>query len=381
MPDIGHAYLSASASDRWTHCPPSAKLNAEATERASPYAMEGTCAHSLCEYLVLIALGRTCKDPTGHLEYYDSEMQEAAESYRDFFMEQIAEAKTLCQDPVVCVEQRVDFSRWVPGGFGTADGVIVTDGFLQIIDMKYGVGVLVSAERNSQLSCYAIAGIDMYDGLYDIQKVKLSIFQPRREHYNTWETTKDELLLWAEKDLAPAAQLAIKGEGEFSAGDHCRFCKVKDICRARAEHYLELAGAAFNEPDTLDSYEIAALLPRLAGLVSWADDLKEYALRQAITGTKYPGFKIVEGRSVRRYVDDEAVAETVSKAGFDPFEKKVLGITAMTKRLGKKRFDELLGALTVKPQGKPVLAPESDKRPEMHNIDDAFNEDNNQGGQ
>ena len=242
--------------------------------------------------------------------------------------------------------------------------------------MKYGVGVLVSAEHNSKQSCYAIAGIDMYDGLYDIQKVKLSIFQPRREHYDTWETTKDELLSWADKELAPAAQLAIKGEGEFSAGDHCRFCRVKDTCRARAEHYLELAEAAFKEQDTLDNYEIAALLPRLAGLVSWADDLKEYALRQAIAGTKYPGFKGVEGRSVRRYTDDEAVAETVAKAGYDPFEKKVMGITAMTKMLGKKRFDELLGSLTVKPQGKPVLAPDSDKRPEMHNIDEAFSEDN-----
>lgn len=361
--------------------PSTEKVAPEKTNESPEPASESMPEYSNEYVRNLIALGRDCKDPTEHLDYYDREMQEAAESYRDFFMEQIAEAKTLCQDPVVCVEQRVDFSHWVPGGFGTADGLIVTDGFLQIIDMKYGVGVLVSAERNSQLSCYAIAGIDMYDGLYDIQKVKLSIFQPRREHYETWETTKAELLLWAEKELAPAAQLAINGEGEFSIGDHCHFCKVKDICRARAEHYLELTRAAFNEPDTLNSYEIAALLPKLAGLVSWADDIKEYALRQTIAGTKYPGFKVVEGRSVRKYLDDESVVEIVSKAGFNPFERKVLGITAMTKHLGKKRFDELLGSLIVKPQGKPVLAPESDKRLEMHNIDDAFNEENNQGGQ
>lgn len=374
MPDI-HAYLSASSSDRWTHCPPSAKLNAAVQERASPYALEGTCAHSLCEYLVLTALGRECQDPTENLDVYNSEMQDTAESYRDFFMEQVSEAKMFCADPVVCVEKRVDFSKWVPEGFGTADGLIVTDGYLQVIDMKYGVGVLVDAAENTQLSCYALGGIDLYDGLYDIQKVRLTIFQPRREHYDTWDTTKDELLRWAEDTLAPAAKLAIKGEGEFVAGDHCRFCKVKETCRARADYYLEMASEAFKEPETLSTYEIAALLPKLPGFVSWADDLKEYALHEAIGGTKFPGFKVVEGRSNRRYSDEEQAIAAVSKAGFDPFEHKILGITAMTKLLGKKRFEEILGTLVIKPQGKPVLAPESDKRPEMHNIDEAFDED------
>ena len=374
MPDI-HAYLSASSSDRWTHCPPSAKLNAEAQERASPYALEGTCAHSLCEYLVLEALGRECQNPTENLDVYNSEMQDAAESYRDFFLEQVTEAKKSCADPVVCVEQRVDFSKWVPQGFGTADGLIVTDGYLQVIDMKFGVGVLVDAKENTQLSCYALGGIDLYDGLYDIQKIRLTIFQPRREHYDTWDTTKGELLSWAENTLAPAAMLAMKGEGEFAAGDHCRFCKVKDTCRTRAEYYLSMVGDAFKEPETLTVYEIASLLPKLPGFISWADDLKEYALRQAITGTKFPGFKVVEGRSNRRYSDEEQAIAAVSKAGFDPFEHKILGITAMTKLLGKKRFEEILGKLVIKPQGKPVLAPDSDKRPEMHNIDEAFDED------
>ena len=374
MPDI-HAYLSASSSDRWTHCPPSAKLNAEAQERASPYALEGTCAHSLCEYLVLDALGRECQNPTENLDVYNTEMQDAAESYRDFFLEQFEEAKKTCADPVVCVEQRVDFSKWVPQGFGTADGLIVTDGYLQVIDMKFGVGVLVDAKENTQLSCYALGGIDLYDGLYDIQKVRLTIFQPRREHYDTWDTTKAELLSWAENTLAPAAKLAMKGEGEFAAGDHCRFCKVKDTCRTRAEYYLGMVGKAFQEPETLTVYEIASLLPKLPGFISWADDLKEYALRQAIAGTKFPGFKVVEGRSNRRYSDEEQAIAAVSKAGYDPFEHKILGITAMTKLLGKKRFEEILGKLVIKPQGKPVLAPDSDKRPEMHNIDEAFDED------
>ena len=374
MPDI-HAYLSASSSDRWTHCPPSAKLNAEAQERASPYALEGTCAHSLCEYLVLDALGRECQNPTENLDVYNTEMQDAAESYRDFFLEQVEEAKKTCADPVVCVEQRVDFSKWVPQGFGTADGLIVTDGYLQVIDMKFGVGVLVDAKENTQLSCYALGGIDLYDGLYDIQKVRLTIFQPRREHYDTWDTTKAELLSWAENTLAPAAKLAMKGEGEFAAGDHCRFCKVKDTCRTRAEYYLSMVGDAFKEPETLTVYEIASLLPKLPGFISWADDLKEYALRQAIAGTKFPGFKVVEGRSNRRYSDEEQAIAAVSKAGYDPFEHKILGITAMTKLLGKKRFEEILGKLVIKPQGKPVLAPDSDKRPEMHNIDEAFDED------
>lgn len=228
-------------------------------------------------------------------------MQDCAEGYCSYVMEQVEEAKKLCPDPQVMVEQRLDFSRWVEEGFGTGDCVIVAD---------------------------------------DV--------------------------------LVPTAKLAYEGKGDFKAGDHCQFCKVKATCRKRAEYNLELARYDFEMPDTLDTDEIAAILPRIDSLVAWAGDVKEYALQQALSGTEYPGFKIVEGRSVRKFTDETAMAEDVEAAGLDPYEKKLLGITTMTSLLGKKRFEELLDGMTYKPPGKPALVPDSDKRPAMNTAAEDF---------
>lgn len=370
-----HAYLSASASDRWLHCPPSAKLCAQEEDRGSPYAQQGTDAHELCQYLVEKALGRQCRDPTEDLTYYDAEMQEAAEGYRDFVMEQVEAAKQFCKDPLVCVEQTLDFSKWVEHGFGTGDCVIVADDLLHIIDFKYGLGVLVNATDNSQLKCYALGALDTFGDLYDIKRIKLSIYQPRRDNVDTFELTKADLLKWADEILAPTAKLAYEGKGEFNAGNHCQFCKVKATCRKRAEYSMELAKYDFAAAPTLDADEIAEILPKADALVSWTEDIKAYALQQALFGVKYPGYKLVEGRSNRKYTDETAVAETVSRAGYEPYEKKLLGITAMQKQLGKKKFDELLGGLVVKPEGKPVLVPETDKRPELSSAADDFTEE------
>ena len=370
-----HAYLAASASDRWLHCPSSAKLCAEAEDVGSPYAQQGTDAHSLCEHLLLSALGRESKDPTEDLTWYDQEMQDAAEGYRDFVMEQVEDAKPFCHDPMVCVEQTLDFSKWVPHGFGTGDCVIVADDLLHIVDFKYGVGVLVAAADNPQLKCYALGAIDTFSDLYDIRRVKLSIYQPRRDNADTWEISVPDLMAWAENTLAPIAKLAYDGEGEFAAGDHCQFCKVKATCRKRAEYAMELAAYDFAEAPTLDELEIAAILPQIDALVSWASDIKDYALSQALTGVRYPGFKIVEGRSNRRYSNPEAVAEIVKKAGYDPYEQKLLGITAMQRQLGKKQFDQLLRGYIEKPQGKPVLAPVTDTRPEYNTAANDLMED------
>ena len=370
-----HAYLAASASDRWLHCPPSAKLCAEAEDVGSPYAQQGTDAHSLCEHLLLMALGRESKDPTEDLTWYDQEMQDAAEGYRDFVMEQVEDAKQFCPDPMVCVEQTLDFSKWVPHGFGTGDCVIVADDLLHIVDFKYGVGVLVDAADNPQLKCYALGALDTFSDLYDIRRVKLSIYQPRRDNADTWEIGVDDLMVWAEDTLAPIAKLAYDGEGEFAAGDHCMFCKVKATCRKRAEYAMELAAYDFTDAPTLDETEIAAILPQIDALVSWASDIKDYALAQALSGTAYPGFKIVEGRSNRRYTNPEVVASIVEKAGYDPYEKKLLGITAMQRQLGKKQFDSLLGGYLEKPQGKPVLAPVTDTRPEYNPAANDFMEE------
>ena len=363
-----HAFLSASASHRWLACPPSARLCAEIPDEESPYARQGTDAHELCQYLVEKELGRDVTDPTPNLEFYDAEMQEAAEGYCSFVMEQIAKAKELCTDPLVCVEQKLDYSKWVQDGFGTGDCVIVADDTLHIIDMKYGVGVLVSAAGedgtgNSQLKCYALGALDTFGELYDIRRIRLSIYQPRRENIDTFEMSTEELLKWADEVLSPRAKLAYEGKGEFCAGEHCRFCRIKATCRKRAAYSLELAKYEFAEAPSLTTEEIAVILPQIDTLVSWADDIKAYALEQALSGTSYPGFKLVEGRSVRKYTDEAAVINAVASEGFDPFEKKLLGITAMQKLLGKTKFDELLSGLVEKPKGKPTLVPESDKRP------------------
>ena len=370
-----HAYLSASASHRWLSCPPSAKLCADVNDEASPYAKQGTDAHELCEYKVLHALGEDVKDPTENLDYFDTEMEESTDEYCNYVLEQYEKAKQLCKDPKVLVEQRLDFSKWVPDGFGTGDCLIIADKVLQIIDFKYGLGILVEAENNPQMMCYALGALDTYDGIYDIESVEMTIFQPRRDNVSTFTISKEELLKWAEEFLAPTAQLAYNGEGEYHAGDHCQFCKVKATCRERAAYNMELAAYDFEEPATLDDSEIADILPRIDDLVAWANDIKEYALQQAMSGTEYKGFKVVEGRSVRKYTDDAAVAATVEKAGYDPYERKVLGITAMTSLLGKKKFEELLGGMITKPPGKPTLVPDSDKRPALNTAKDDFKEE------
>lgn len=371
-----HALLSASSAHRWLLCPPSAKECAKLPDVSSEYARQGTDAHTLCEYKVKKALGRKMKDPTEDLTFYNEEMEEYASEYAQFVMESLSAAKEHCKDPLVLVEQRLDFSRWVPGGFGTGDCVIVADDTLMVIDFKYGLGVLVNAEKNSQMMCYALGALSLFDGIYDIKEVNMTIFQPRRENVSTASMTKEELLHWAETVLKPTAELAAQGKGEYKAGDHCRFCKLKATCRKRAEYNLALAKYDFAVPSTLEDEEIEIVLSRVDELMNWAGEVKEYALQQALSGKSWKGWKLVEGRSNRRYVNEEAVAAKVEEAGFDPYEKKLLGITAMTKQLGKKKFDELLKGLIEKPQGKPVLVPESDKRPALHTAADDFKNEN-----
>ena len=365
MPDK-HAVLSASSSHRWLACPPSALLCAKEKDKPSEFAMQGTDAHTLCEHKLKTALGQQSKDPVEDLTFFDEEMADCTDMYAQYVMEQLSAAKERCNDPIVLIEQHLDFSQWVPDGFGTGDCVIVADETLTVIDFKYGVGILVDAENNPQMMCYALGALSIFDGIYDIKEITMTIFQPRREHVSTFTISKEALLSWAEETLAPTAQLASKGEGEYKAGSHCQFCKVKAICRKRAEYNLELARYDFEMPSTLNDDEIEAILSKADALVSWAGDIKEYALQQAVNGKQWNDWKLVEGRSNRKYVNENAVAEAVHKAGYDPFEHKVLGITAMTRMLGKTKFEELLSGYIEKPQGKPTLVPMSDKRPAMN---------------
>ena len=371
----GHALLSASSSHRWIHCPPSIRLGEKYENRGSEYAAEGTEAHLLCEYRLKQMLGIDMEDPVPGLQYYSKEMEANAEGYAQYVMEIYEKAKESCEDPIVLIEQQVSYERWVRDGFGTADALVVADGTLHVIDYKNGKGVLVECEDNSQMRCYGLGSLELFDGIYDIQNISMTIYQPNRDNISTCMLVKEDLLEWADTVLAPAAALAFEGKGDYACGDWCQFCPVKHICRARADYAMELAKYDFADPDVLEDEDIEDILARADELTSWASDVKDYALRQALSGKEWKGWKLVEGRSNRKYTDEEAVAETVQKAGFDPYEKKLLGITAMTQTLGRKRFNELLGGLVMKPTGKPVLVPESDKRPAMNTAKDDFKEE------
>lgn len=378
MPDI-HSPLSPSSAFRWIKCTPSAKLNAALPDSTSEYALQGTAAHTLCEYKLQKLLGKDAKDPTENLTYFDAEMADCTDSYQQYVSEQIETAKQFCKGPIVLVEQKLDFSKWVPQGFGTGDCVIVADNVLTVIDFKYGVGVLVEAEQNPQMMCYALGALALFDSIYDIENVVMTIFQPRRDNISTYKLSKKELLQWADEILSPAAQLATKGEGEFKAGKHCRFCKVKATCRKRAEYNLELARYDFEIPANLEDTEIEVILSKADELAAWCSNIKEYAFQQALNGKQWNGWKLVEGRSVRKYINEDAVAETVKNAGYDPYEHKVLGITAMTRMLGKAKFENLLSSFIEKPTGKPALVPKSDKRPSINKAvqaADDFKEEN-----
>ena len=358
-----HATLSASSSHRWLNCPPSVRICENYADVTTDYALEGTDAHALCEYQLKQSLGIPAEDPIENLTWYNAEMEGCAAGYAAYVMELLEDAKQISTDPIVMIEQRVDFSRWVKDGFGTADCIIIADGVLNIVDYKHGKGVEVSAEKNPQMMLYALGALEIFDGIYDIETVRMTIYQPRLSNISVSEVSKAALLEWADTELTQKAQLAYEGKGDFHSGEWCRFCKAKAECRERAKANLELAKYEFAEPPLLGDAEIADILGKLDGLTSWAADVKEYALQQAVNGKKWSGWKLVEGRSNRKYRSDADVADVVAHAGFDPYEHKVRGITAMQMLLGRSRFEELLSPYIEKPQGKPTLVPESDKRP------------------
>ena len=344
--------------------------------KSSQYAQQGTDAHTLCEYKLHQYLGDKREDPRTKLEFYDEEMEQCSESYATFVMGEMAKARQTTADPIVIVEQRLDFSRLVPDGFGTSDCLVIADGTLSVIDMKYGLGILVDAYQNPQMMCYALGALELFDGIYDLQEVKMTIFQPRRENVSTYTVSKADLLQWAEDVLVPAAQLAFKGEGEYQRGKWCGFCPAKNNCRSRAEQNLELAKYEFKKPDLLGDDEIEDILEKVDDLVSWSNDIKDYALKLAISGKQWVNHKLVEGRSTRKYSNDNDVAAAVIKAGYDPYDKKLLGVTAMTKAFGKAKFDELLSDYIVKPPGKLTLVTNSDKRQAVtiNNANEEFNQ-------
>jgi hypothetical protein len=303
-------------------------------------------------------------------------MEDYVQVYVDFVIERIHEAQAISTDAVILLEQRLDFSSWVPNGFGTGDVVLIADGVMEIIDLKYGKGIPVSAEDNSQMRLYALVALYQFGMLFDVEKVKMTIVQPRLDSISTDEIEAEKLLDWADSFVKPRAEMAVNGEGEFAAGDHCRFCRARATCRKRAEANLEMAKYDFQDPDLLSIEEIGEILVQAEELQKWAKDVQAHALEQAEKhGVKFPGWKLVEGRSNRKYTDEGAVAQTLLAEGFGEdkiYTKSLMGISAMEKSIGKKTFGELLTDLVIKPTGKPTLVPESDKRPEINSTASAI---------
>lgn len=378
MPPEVHSVLGASAADRWMNCTPSAQLTAGMEDEATTFAAEGTAAHALCEWKVRKALKmRAGRRPTS--DYWTDEMEEFTDDYRDFIMDLVGQAKLTCKDPVTLIEQHLDFSCYVPDGFGTGDFLLVADRELNVVDFKYGRGVAVYADHNPQMMLYALGALNLFDCLYDIEQVTMTIFQPRLSSISTWTISAEELYKWAEEVLKPKAELAAKGEGEFISGSWCRFCKARNTCRARAESFLELAKMEFQPPALLSDEEVAEVMEKANELSKWASDVMAYAQAEAIeNGKHWNGYKLVEGRSTRRFIDEKKVEEAAKGAGYtDIYNKSLITLTAFEKLMGKDTFKEVLGSFVTKPAGKLTLVPVSDKRPEVtvNTVNDEFQED------
>ena len=370
-----HAVLSASSSHRWTKCTPAALLELEFDDTQSSAAAEGTAAHALAEHKLRKALKMRSKKPISPFDC--DEMDEHTDAFVSFVLEQLELAKQSCSDPLVLIEQRLDFSKYVPDGFGTGDVILISDKTLHIIDLKYGMGILVNAEYNSQMMLYSLGALEIYDSLYDITEVSMTIFQPRRENVSTWTIPVDELRDWAEYELKPKADLAFKGEGEYCPGDWCTFCRAAVRCRARAEEKLKLAQSEFRLPPLLSDAEIEEVLGKLSDITKWANDLLAYATDAAVNhGKAWSGYKVVAGRSVRKFKDEDAVAEVAKVNGYkDIYRQSLITLTEFEKLMGKAKFNEVLGDLVYKPPGKPTLVPVSDKRPAI-NVSNATNDFN-----
>lgn len=366
-----HARLSPSASHRWINCPGSVHLAEQCPPQGgSTYTAEGTEAHALAELKLRKfneegtsdSFDKQLDKARNEFEYYCGEMDEATDFYFDIVTEKLIEGGP---DAELMIEQRFSLDKWVPDSFGSADAVIIAGNTIEVCDLKYGKGVKVDAVGNPQLRLYGLGAAELFGDLYDFDTVRVTIIQPRLDHVSTEEISLEDLKDWAENWVAPAAKLAMSNTDEVHCGDWCQFCPAKAICRERAEANLELARYDFKKPALLTDEEIGEVLRQADELQKWAADISSYALEQALAGKQYDGWKLVEGRSIRKYADEIKVADALKAAGFDEallYERKLNGITNMEKLVGKKKLTELLGNLLVKPAGKPVLVPESDKR-------------------
>lgn len=377
MPEL-HAKLSSSASKRWLGCPGSVKLSEHYPNGSSIYADEGTIAHGMAEGMISKNDKLVQKYEVEAAKFYREhpelngtflEMKMILQPYVDYVFEEYAEQVHEDEAAQLMTEERVDLTEYIPGGFGTSDVVILRQGRLHIIDLKYGKGVSVSAEDNPQLKLYALGTLARFDMLYDIEDVVMTIYQPRLDNVSTDTIKAKDLYAWGEEVIKPGAQLALSEDAPVHAGDWCQFCPARYDCKERARDAMELQ--KYLGQMVLSPEEIAEILGKIDRLTKFAEDIKDSALTKALDGEEIPGWKVVEGRSIRKYVgSEEEIVRQCEGAGYDQallYERKLLTITNMEKLMGKKQFAEVLGAYVEKPEGKPTLAPESDKRPAITN--------------
>ena len=368
-----HALLSASGATRWLNCTPSARLEDKFNaSKNSFYAQEGTLAHEFGDLNLRAFNGEiTANVLSKELRklrkdaLFSGEMEEEVKKYTDYCEEAFNVARANDENAKMLVEERFDFSHLVQGGFGTGDNTILSDKIIEIIDLKYGKGIQVSAEDNSQLKLYGLGALRAFDMLYDIETVKLTIVQPRLNAVSTWEISVEDLVRWGEAEVRPKADKAFEGKGVQKAGDWCRWCKVKAMCATLAAKNVALARHEFKDPYLMAPKELLEVYKQTPMLMDWAKAVGDHLLEEAKKGKVWNGYKLVEGRSSRKWTDDEKVKEVLKEDFFEESEymvSKLAGITAVQKLVGKDEINDLLGHLIHKPQGAPVLVENGDKR-------------------
>lgn len=380
-----HAILAPSAASRWLTCSKSARLEETRGEgKSSVYADEGSFAHALGEIYIrqMFAMKgyelmyAEIQESEWWELYWNSELDGHCHDYAEYVAEKFNEIKAIDKKAKLILEAELDLTRYIPEGFGHLDVGIISNERAAIIDLKYGKGVAVDVVDNKQLLIYALGLLDRFEGIYLPYEIETHVFQPRIDNTDFDTITVEGLYEWAKQDLIPGAKLAYKGGDKFVAGTHCKFCNFRNNCKAYSDHALEIARYDFQAPTELTDKDIANILQRLPIFKNWASMIEEYALDQAVKhGKKWPGLKLVEGRSDRTYADEAKVEAALIKAKVKPDliyqPRKLFGIVQMQKNLGKDLFTKLLNKHIVKPPGSPKLASIDDKRPELNSLDKA----------
>lgn len=370
-----HALLSASGASRWINCTPSPRLESQFVDKRTSYADEGTLAHEFAELGVLYATGALsfedylqARKPFEQSEHYSEDMDQEVGKHVDYVVQQYAEAKRITPDALLLVEHKLDLTHYIEEGFGTNDVIIISDGVLEVIDLKYGKGIRVKAEDNPQLKLYGLGALRAFELSYDIHTVRLTVTQPRMDSISSWELSAEDLRVWGEQTVKPKAREAYAGEGELKAGNWCQFCKAKARCRALTELSLEVAKHEFKDPNLLEDKEILEIYEKSGIISSWLDSVGSYILTEALKGKKWDGLKPVEGRSNR------TIPATVTTEVYGKLEElgytaeqytnvKLKGLGDLEKLVGKAKFTQELGGFIIKPEGKPTLVPDTDPRP------------------